>query len=249
MLNTLGIVQVGLEAARPCSKVNRRVRGKSVMELIVRRVTDCMRLDGVVVALGDTDEDHRIADLVPPDVPVCFGREPDMLARIAGVLTEYPTRSVVRVCANHLFIDPVLIDRLITLAAQRPNSDYIGFCLSDGKPAILSSLGMFAEWCSSKALLRANQDVTDRLDRQQVTLYLYSHPEFFNIRLIPVPSELDREDIRLAIDREEDWEHAQVIIDALGAEECNWQRIAGLLNQQPAMRKRMADLNQSVAEI
>lgn len=249
MLDTLGIVQVDLEAAQPCSKVNRRVRGKSLMELIVRRVTDCMRLDGVIVALGNTDEDRRIADLVPPDVPVYFGEAPDMLARFAEVVTEYPTRSVVRVCANHLFIDPVLIDRLITTAALQPKCDYIGFCLRNGKPAILSSLGMFAEWCSVKALLRAHQDVTDPVDRQQVTRYLYSHPEIFNIRFIPVPSQLDREDFRLTIDREEDWEHAQVIIDALGAEECDWQRIAGLLKGQPALRKRMADLNQSIAEV
>ncbi len=49
--------------------------------------------------------------------------------------------------------------------------------------------------------------------------------------------------MRLAVDTEEDWEHAQTIYEALGPEALDWQRIAGLLEQQPALRTRMAALN------
>ncbi len=76
--------------------------------------------------------------------------------------------------------------------------------------------------------------------------YLYGHPEKFKVRLIPLPAELDREDLRLTIDGEEDWEHAQVIYDALGHDDWDWQRITELLDGQPALRKRMAVLNRLV---
>ena len=45
----------------------------------------------------------------------------------------------------------------------------------------------------------------------------------------------------------EDWDHALAIYDALGPEAFEWQRIAGFLNHQPAMRKRMAALNRACA--
>ena len=45
----------------------------------------------------------------------------------------------------------------------------------------------------------------------------------------------------------EDWEHAEAIFDALGPESLDWQGIAGLLEQQPALRQRMALLNREAA--
>ena len=84
-------------------------------------------------------------------------------------------------------------------------------------------------------------------DRQEITRYIYSHLDSFQIRLLASPEALDREDLRLRISCEEDWEHAATIVDALGEEAMEWQRIAGLLEGQPALRQRMAVLNQRAA--
>ena len=54
---------------------------------------------------------------------------------------------------------------------------------------------------------------------------------------------------RLGIDVEEDWENVQLIVDALGPESLEWQRIAGLLEQHPAIRQRMAVLNRAEVKI
>jgi spore coat polysaccharide biosynthesis protein SpsF (cytidylyltransferase family) len=61
--------------------------------------------------------------------------------------------------------------------------------------------------------------------------------------LVPVPEPLDREDLRLRLEVEEDWDHAQMILEALGPENLDYQRIASLLDSHPAMRERMAALN------
>lgn len=248
MLNTLGIVQVRREPQNSSDlKVGRKLGGKSLLELVVRRVTDCQRLDGVVVVLGDSEQDERVRQLVPPDVPVFVGSQRDALARLVAAVEEFGAKSVVRVCADNPFIDPVLIDRLVSTANAHPACDYISYCCADGRPAILTQLGVFAEWCSADSLARANREARRAADRETVTGYLYAHPELFNVRLIPLPPELDRDDLRLRIDFEEDWEHAQVIYEALGPDEWDWQRIADLLDHQPALRKRMAVLNRETA--
>jgi spore coat polysaccharide biosynthesis protein SpsF (cytidylyltransferase family) len=249
MLDTLGIVDVRRDAGSSDLKVVRKLGGKSLLEWTVRRVTDCQRLDGVIVVLGDDERDEQIRQLVPPDVPVFIGAGHDSLARFAAALGEYGAKSAVRVSADNPFVDPVLIDRLVSTADAHPNCDYISYCCADGRPAILTQLGVCAEWCRAESLQKANRDARAAADRRHVTGYLYAHPERFNVRLIPLPAGLDREDLRLKIDFEEDWEHAQVFYDALGPDEWDWQRIADLLVHQPALRKRMAVLNRATARV
>jgi spore coat polysaccharide biosynthesis protein SpsF (cytidylyltransferase family) len=244
MMKTLGIVQVRREAEQLNWKIGRKLGGKSLLELVVRRVTDCQRLDGVLV-LGDGHQDDTIRRLVPSDVPVLDGSARDPLARCAAAATHYRADAIVRVCTDNPFIDPVLIDRLANAAVAQPRCDYVGYCCADGRPAMLTHWGVFAEWCASEALLRVDREATRPVDREHVTRYLVSHPDRFRIRLIPLPPELDRDDLRLRIGVEEDWDHAQVIYEALGADECDWQKIADFLDHQPALRTRMALLNRA----
>jgi spore coat polysaccharide biosynthesis protein SpsF len=221
--------------------------GKSVLEWVVRRVTDCQQVSGAIVVTGDSPEDRSLAELVPLDVPVLAETADDALGRFAAALEEYPAESVVRVRADYPFVDPTLIDRLVTTARAHPECDYASYCSRDGRPAILSPVGMYAEWFRGAALRRAVRKARTTADRADPTRYIYSHPEQFNLRFIPAPPQIDRDDVRLSVDIEEDWEHALTIFEALGPDELDWQRIARLLDHQPAMRERMATLNRAHA--
>jgi spore coat polysaccharide biosynthesis protein SpsF len=245
MLKTLGVVQVPPASTLPGLKANRGFQGKTLLEWVVRRVTDCQWLDGAIVVAPVADEGAAIEALVPPDVPLYRSQRTDALGQLADALTSYPSESVARVGIEQPFVDPELIDRLVTRARQYPNCDYIGYCSRNGKPAIQSSLGMFGECFQTRALLVADREAELPEDRANVTRYLYSRPDKFLVRMIPVPTELDRDDLRLRIESAEDWEHAQEIVEALGDEQLDWQRIAGLLAQQPDLCKRMAALNRT----
>lgn len=248
MLQTLGMVQACFGAPRFRCMVHRKLGGHSLLEWVVRRVTDCARLDGVIVVACDAAEHRFVRDLVPMDVPVFVGSQPDALGRFARALEEYPAEAVVRVRGDNPFIDPGLIDRLVTTAQDHPNCDYVSYCSRDGRPAILSPVGVYAEWFRAAALQRAARSGRSQADREHVTRYIYSHPEKFNLRLIPAPTQIDRDDVRLTLDIEEDWDHALAIFEALGPEALDWQRIADLLDHQPALRRRMAALNRACSQ-
>ena len=244
MDRTLGIVEADPQAPWIRDLAGRKLAGKSLLEWVVRRVTDCTRLANVVVVLGRGETWDRLAELVPPDVAVFASPARDALARACECIDHYRAAAVVRIRAENPFIDPALIDRLVSTGEQHAECDYISYFSSTGRTAVMSSLGLVAEWCQAEALREANRKATDPVERRQVTRYLYGHPERFTVRLIPLPAEIDRPDLRLKIDHDEDWEHAQAIYDALGPEHLDWQRIAGLLAHQPQLRERMAALNQ-----
>ncbi|MBN2580848.1 MAG: NTP transferase domain-containing protein [Pirellulales bacterium] len=247
MLKTLGIVQACCHVQHISCKAARRLGGRPVLEWVIRRVTESQRLDGVIVVTCDCPDHHTLAKLVPPDIPLFVGSQPDALGRFVKALEMYPAQAVVRVRGDNLFIDPTLIDRLVTSAEGWAACDYASYSSRDGRPAILSPVGIYAEWFKTGALRRADRHAKKLEDREHVTHYLYSHPEKFNLRLIPAPTEIDRDDVRLSVEKEEDWDHVLTLYEALGPERLDWRGIADLLDHQPALRNRMAELNRDFA--
>jgi len=241
-MTTLGVIDVA-----GYSKPGRLLAGKPVLEWVVRNATDCERIDRVVVLASDRDSMSELSRLVPADVPVYRSLGSDALARLVDVIGHYGAEGIVRLAADAPFVDPVLVDRLVNTAIENPHCDYITYCLRDGRPGILSPVGLFAEWCSADALRRAHQLARLPAEREHPLRYVFAHPELFRVRLVPAPARLDRQDMRLRVGSEEDLANAQSIVDALGPDGLEWHRIAELLEDQPALRQRMATLNQTVA--
>jgi spore coat polysaccharide biosynthesis protein SpsF len=248
MVTTLAVVEVcpAIEDVPPMSPLagmaRRRFADKTLLEWLVRRVSDAERIDEIVVLTGDDAVSRSLAVHCPPDARVVSSDAPDPLGRLAEVARTQSCEGLVRLNVSRPFVDPELIDRLIT-AAMSCECDYASFVLHDGRPVIESQLGVFAEWCDAKALLRADRLAKNPSDRMMGTRLLYTRPELFAVKFVPVPPQLDRDDLRLAIHDEEDWEDVQLILDALGPESLDWQYIASLLDRQPVLRARMADRN------
>ena len=253
MVTTLAVVEVhpAVEDLRPGSPLagiaRRRFGGKSLLEWVVRRVSEAERISGIVVRAGHDSLATSLCATCPPDARVFHASADDALGRLAEAVRMFPCKGLVRLNVSNPFIDPDLIDRLVTSAVSS-GCDYASFTFSDGRPVIQSKLGVFAEWCHPDAVLRADRLATHWSDRVEATRYLYSRPDLFSLHMMAVPPQLDRDDVRLAIHDEEDWEEVQEILDALGPESLDWQYITALLDRQPSMRARMAQRNRTASE-
>lgn len=248
MLRTLGIVDACYDSHQARWQASRKLGGKPVLEWVVRRATDCQQLDGVIVITNNVVENQFISRLVPLDVPVFIGKCDDPLGCMAAALEEYRSESAVRISSLWPFLDSTLVDQLVAAAVADSQCDYAAYSSRDGRPAILSPVGVYVEWLRSETLREVAQRVKSRIDRYDPTRYVYLHPQKFRVHLIPAPERIDRDDVRLTVDIEEDWEHTLTIFEALGPD-VDWRRIADLLDHQPALRKRMADLNRVRARL
>ncbi len=211
---------------------------------------DSERRDDSRHAIGRDMDNRAAADSSAADSGVSDGgagrgrnRDVDALGRFAALASELSASALVRVVAGHPFVDPQLIERLVAAADRRSACDYTGFLTATGRRSMYMRLGMVVEWVGATALEQAARQALDDDDRRDATRYIHSHPDLFQLRWLPLPPPFDRRDIRLSLEQHEDWEHAQVIFEALGAEGLSWPRIATLVGNNPTLRARMERLN------
>jgi spore coat polysaccharide biosynthesis protein SpsF len=249
MSKSLGIVELPTTSRFPnrTSWADRRLGNLSLVEWIVRRVSDAQLLDEVVL-LTDRSHKSKYASLFPSDIAVFSGDDDDdALRRFASCIEDFQATQVVRVCAGNCFVDPELLDRLINSARCDDRCDYASYRRANGPGAVHATIGLVGEWITADAVGQADRRARRPADRNDSTRFVYGHPERFRLRLLPMPApfDSDSDDVRLTVQVEEDWDHVQAILDDLGPDAVDWQNIAMLLDRQPAMRERMASLNRA----
>lgn len=247
MSKTLGCVLLSANVVSTSNRIaafaSRPLANKPLVDWVVRRSTDAQMLSDVVVIIPSDVDAERCRALIPPDAEVFISDKQDALAQVCDCLDSYPADAVVLIPIESPLVDPALIDRLIAAVDRDATVEYATFRSTDGHKVLQAQLGLIAEYCCAQALRTANHSADGKLDREHPTRYIQGHPEEFRLRLIPVPEELDRDDLRLSIKSQDDWDHAEQIVEVLGTDELDWQRIAQLLEGNPDLRRRMADLN------
>ena len=123
----------------------------------------------------------------------------DVLAEVFGI------NRFIRVCSDNPFLRPETFNIFFAEHNFCP-ADYIAYGFADGRPTIKSHLGLYSELTTIDALRRAAVSTQEKLYIEHVTIYLYTHPEKFKVRLLPLPAELEgRFDLRFTLDTMEDF--------------------------------------------
>jgi len=248
-MRTVGLLELpsyGFDVRRSALHfAGRRLAGMSLLEWVVRRITDCTNLDDVAVIAPAEPYIEPLARLTPNDVRVLMPAGNDCLQRFVRAAHDCAATAVVRFRVDHPLVDSILTDRLIATAQSRSGLDYASFSSRWAPRSVRQRVLAFGEWCRIEALEDADRLAVTELERRDVTRFLWSHPRLYQLGWTPLPEELDREDVRLVIDGEEDWEHVNDIVEALGGENLDWRTVAELLAHQPVMRDRMQHLNRA----
>lgn len=243
MLKNLGIIKGVLLTERQRKNMARRIAGKPVLEWVVRMMTDCELLDGVIVMTDDSEIGELIRRLTPIDAPVFATNALDTMECLSDALECYPAKSCVFIGADWPFMDPTLVDQLICAAEENSECDYAAYQFTNDVFSVGRPFGLFPEWYRASSLHKANRIAEGNVYRQLPGCFFLDHQERFQVELLPAPDGLDRGDLRFSCERQEDWEHVLSLYDALGNEVCEWQKLSALLKQQPQMRQQMAKLN------
>lgn len=222
----------------------RNLKGQSLISRMVRRVSDSALVKDIVISGEQLPASILTAGI--PGAHVLDLPHTHVIERLAAAADRTDADWVVFLPGNRPFVDPVLIDRLLSEAGRSTDCDYVGFFSPRGGWQRMQHLGLAGEICHADALRRLRRNL-DRIhtsnDNLNLSAWFQDAPGVYQMRFIAVPPELDRNDLRFAIENERDWDNAQLLCDSIDGDETQWQPLADIALANADLR---ASMQQSV---
>ncbi|MDE6497960.1 MAG: aminotransferase [Muribaculaceae bacterium] len=214
------VIQARSGSTRMPAKILRPFDGDlRIIDILLERIKAANPGRRVVLATTTAPADDVLEQVARDHGTDCFrGSEEDVLDRFLGAADTFELERIVRVCSDNPFLQAGSFDAMFDRQTAT-GADYVGFAFPDGRPTIKSHLGLYAELATTDALRRAAAATQEKLYREHVTIYLYTHPDQFKLSLLPLPGILStRTDLRLTLDTPADFALLKELYRRLGSE-------------------------------
>lgn len=234
------LVQARMGSTRLPGKVLADICGRTMLERVVMHAGRALRPNEVVVATTGRTEDNAVADEAARLGLQAFrGDAEDVLDRFARAAEELSADVVVRVTADCPFLDPDVLDDVVSaLASSSPPADLASNVIERTYPR-----GLDVEAVVVSALKAADREARRPHQRSHVTPYLYEHPERF--RLVSVRGDEDLSSERWTVDTSEDLRFAREVCSMLPRPDHATRRdVLAVLESAPQLRVINAGVRQ-----
>ena len=154
-------------------KVLKTIVNKSMIELLLTRLSQSNELDCIVVATSEERQNDQLQLVVESLGFGCTrGSEKDVLSRFYESAKFFGADIIVRITGDCPLVDPILVDECIK-GYKKSNVDYF----SNVDPASYPD-GLDIEVMSFESIKRANNETDSAFDREHVTPYIRNSDSF-----------------------------------------------------------------------
>jgi len=170
----LAIVQARYKSARLPGKVCKSiVKNKTLLELLIRRLSLSKKIDQIVVATTNDPLDKQIIKICNKiKIKTYLGSQDNVLKRYLGAAKKFKAKFIVRITSDCPLIDPQLVDKVINLFFQK-NLDYCSNRHLGTYPD-----GLDVEVFNLKSLIFSNKKAKTKFDIEHVTPYMIKNNTF-----------------------------------------------------------------------
>lgn len=238
----IATIEARMRSTRLPNKVMLPIMGKPMLQLMIERLKYSKRLNEIVVATTVNPADDKIAALAKKLKVGCYrGSEADVLARVLEAASQYRADIIVELTGDCPLVDPAMIDEMIA-EFQKSGVDY----LANNTIKQLIPRGFDIQVFPKKVLEEVSGLTNDPFDRENVSLYIYEHPEKFKIKEWGPEKRLQRNDLRLTVDTARDFELIKRIFHLLYSKRHNFTLAdtVAVFEQFPVL----AQINQEVEQ-
>jgi spore coat polysaccharide biosynthesis protein SpsF len=198
MNQAIAIIQARMTSTRLPGKVLKTIKGKPLLEHVIRRIRYSKNLGDTIVATVDSIDSTPVIELCNKlDVKTFAGSEYNVLERYYEASKKYDAQIILRITADCPLVDPDVIDLMIErfLASD---CDYLSNTMVRTYPR-----GLDVEIFTFTALEKAFNEATKDYEKEHVTPYIIKHPDIFKLE-----SFINKDDysmFRLTVDTIEDF--------------------------------------------
>lgn len=241
-MTTIGVVQARFGSSRLPGKVLTRIDRKPMLQWVLERTRDASSVDEVVLATTTDNSDDAVAELAQKlGFRAIRGSTFDVLDRFHDVLKAYrEADTVVRVTADCPFLDPKVIDGVVSLM----EAEGADFAANRLPPPFRRTypVGLDTEACTRAALEVAWSEASARHQREHVMPYLYENRDRFRIALLDLNE--DMSSYRWTVDTHQDLVAVRAIARQLGPDDTNWRSILEIARRDPRLQAMNSDQEQ-----
>lgn len=228
------IIQARMGSTRLPGKVFMDLEGEPMLVRVVNRLERAAMLNSVIVATTVEPADDQIAEFCAARGWPCFrGSQDDVLDRYYKTAIFHKVDAVVRITSDCPLIEPVIVDRVVK--EFRMNQTEIDYVTNSRLEPLTFPRGLDTELMSFETLKRTWIEAKEPSEREHVTLYIYRHPEIFNI--YKLDNDVDYSYMRWAVDTKEDLEFVRHIYEHFGHDRFSFQQVLAVLEQHPEWLK------------
>lgn len=211
-MKTVAIIEARMGSTRLPKKTLMDVAGNTLLDRVVERIKLAKSVDEIVVATSTAaGDDAIVAHCSAKDIPCFRGSEDDVLGRVYGAAVEHRADIIVQSGADCPFYDPELIDLLIAILK------WGGYAYTANDMQLTFPEGIDAHVITFEALEASAKEANGPEEREDTPRFIWNHPArfpIFNLEARP-GSKLNRPEIRLTVDYEEDIKLTRFIYENL----------------------------------
>lgn len=240
-MKILSTIEARMASTRLPGKTMREIVGKPMLELLIERLKRTKRIDEIVVATTTEPEDKLIAELAERIGVKCFrGSSEDVLDRVLRAAKTYQGDIIVEMTGDCPLLDPVLVDRIINIYLEN-TYDYISNTIKRTYPR-----GLDTQVFSVNVLDEVSKLTNDPADRENVSLYIYEHPERYRVYNVEAPPEYRHPGYRWTVDSKEDFQFVKEVYENLYYKNPDFltEDVMKLLKEKPDLCRINAHIKQ-----
>ena len=200
----LAIIQARYNSTRFPGKVVKKINNKSILEILIRRLSKSKYISKIIVACTKSPNDKAIIEICKKlSIDYFTGSENDVLDRFYNSAKKYKGINIARVTSDCPLIDPEIVDQVINNFFAK-DVDYA----SNINPATFPD-GLDVEVFKFSVLKEAFKKSKKLLEREHVTPFIKNNIKFRKFNLLNFK---DHSSIRLTLDEKEDFTVIEKII-------------------------------------
>ena len=222
------IIQARMGSSRLPGKVLMKSgNGMPLLYHVINQLRHCSKVKNLVIATTTNQEDDEIEKFADNNsVNVFRGSEKDVLDRYFQCAKKYSFSTIVRITSDCPLIDPQIVDKVIERFFSG-NYDYATNTLIRTFP-----IGTDVEVFSFSALERTWKNAQLPSEREHVTPYLRNKGNF---KTINVENDTNISNLRLTVDRIEDFELIKEILNNISINPIHLEDILELFSRKPEL--------------
>ena len=229
------IVQARIGSERLRAKVIKKINGKAIILLLLKRLSLAKEVDDIIIAIPNKKQDDVLYNILKKNnFKVFRGSEKNVLNRYYECAKRYSVQNILRITADCPLLDPKLIDKLIKIY-KKNNFDYVSNIEKRTFPD-----GMDIEIFNFKSLHNANLNLNTEYDKEHVTKY------FLRTNRLKKFNYCDKHDyskLRLTLDTLADFDLIKKIFNKFKNEIFHYKDVISLYKKNKNMFLKCVELN------